>query len=136
MLVSAPPAEGPDGDLFSVPPRRVSQRQIAGRVNQWGRTTIDPTVPELDTAVPDERSLRYSLQALGEAVREHGGLNIPWIEVSFALGKAHSGVDTTHVLGRHRQDAATMDLNWYIAALHVERAYGVWSEQIRATLGA
>ncbi|MEU6990625.1 hypothetical protein ABZ953_08220 [Streptomyces sp. NPDC046465] len=130
-LASVPPTEG----LFSVPPRRISQRQIAGRINQWGRTTIDPTVPRLDTVVPGERSLRYSLQALGEAVHERGGLEIPWLEVAFALSKAHSNIDNSRVFGRNREDPAGTDLNWYIAALHVERAYGVWSDQIRTTLG-
>ncbi|MFE7115521.1 hypothetical protein ACFU99_08875 [Streptomyces sp. NPDC057654] len=55
--------------------------------------------------------------------------------MSFGLSEAHSSIDTTHVFGHNREDAAGTDLNWYIAALHVERAYGVWSDQIRATLG-
>ncbi|MFI5803473.1 hypothetical protein [Streptomyces sp. NPDC051561] len=135
-LASVPPSDESGEGLFSVPPCRVSQRQIASRINQWGRTTIDPTVPQLDFAVPDERSLRYSLQALGEDIRECGGLKIPWLEVAFALGKAHSCIDNTHLFGRNRDAAAGTDLNWYVAALHVERAYGVWSDQIRSPLGA
>jgi len=69
---------------------------LAHRVNLWGRPVIDPTLPHLDLADGDERSLRYSLQALWETASDTSsrmfgtGSGVNWWRVKEALREAQS----------------------------------------------
>ncbi|GAA2247428.1 hypothetical protein GCM10010232_38310 [Streptomyces amakusaensis] len=63
----APATGGTAMDVPPVPPRPVTLALIAEHVNAWGRVVIDPTLPHTDITALEERSLRYTLQALWEA---------------------------------------------------------------------
>ncbi|MFD3549003.1 hypothetical protein ACFWUW_25930 [Streptomyces sp. NPDC058655] len=67
---NAPAAGGTTVDVPPVPPRPVTLALIAEHVNAWGRVVIDPTLPHADVTALEERSLRYTLQALWEAAGE------------------------------------------------------------------
>ncbi|MEU7260941.1 hypothetical protein AB0B21_34820 [Streptomyces rimosus] len=53
----------------------VSLRRIVVRINTWGRNSVDPTIPRLDIAPGDVRSIRYALQALYETVQDKAGVD-------------------------------------------------------------
>ncbi|WP_175256741.1 hypothetical protein [Streptomyces lunaelactis] len=99
--------------------------------NTWGRTTLDPTIPRLDVAPGDVRSVRYALQALYETVQEKAGVDRQWWRVKDRLAQARA------ILARDAMaDAEDARLSAYLAALHVDRAYTVWETEIKTVLGS
>ncbi|MET8624738.1 hypothetical protein ABZW30_13430 [Kitasatospora sp. NPDC004669] len=120
-----------------VPPRHVTHTLIAQYINTWGRVVLDPTLPPTQADAPDERSLRYSLQALWETVSESVRRRIAsldstapaWWNVSSALQEAQSAARRTTV-----GDSAEGALWWYIALLHLDHARTLWKDSIGHSL--
>ncbi|MEV5508563.1 hypothetical protein [Streptomyces orinoci] len=128
-----PEHQAPTGDdcVFDVPMAEISLRRIVARINTWGRTVLDPTIPRLDVAPGDVRSVRYALQALYETVQEKAGVEPQWWRVKDRLAQART------LLARDAlADAEDDRLSAYLAALHVDRAYTVWKTEIKAGLGS
>lgn len=128
-----PGQEAPAGgdSAFDVPMAEVSLRRIVARINTWGRSALDPTIPRLDVAPGDVRSVRYALQALYETVQEKAGVDAQWWRVKDRLAQART------ILGRDAlADAEDDRLSAYVAALHVDRAYTVWETEIKTDLGS
>ncbi|MFI9311478.1 hypothetical protein [Streptomyces triculaminicus] len=137
---NAPVAAGPVMDIPAVPPREVTLALLAHRINQWGRVVIDPTLPHVDVTTADERSLRYTLQALweenGAGIRRMiGSIDSyapMWWRVRDALQAAHTAASRTTAENGPDDHA----LWWYIALLHLDRAHQVWKENIGRPLQA
>lgn len=133
-----PVAPGTTMEVASVPPREVTLVLVAQRLNNWGRVVIDPTLPFTEVSALDERSLRYSLQALWETVSDGNCKRIAtldnnapqWWTVESALQEAQQAARRT-TTGR---DPGEADLWWYIAWLHLNRAHALWKEHIGHTL--
>lgn len=124
-------APAADDSAFGIPTAEVSLRRIVLRINTWGRTTLDPTIPRLDVAPGDVRSVRYALQALYETVQEKAGVDRQWWRVKDRLAQARA------ILARDAMaDAEDARLSAYLAALHVDRAYTVWETEIKTVLGS
>lgn len=124
-------APAADDSAFGIPTAEVSLRRIVLRINTWGRTTLDPTIPRLDVAPGDVRSVRYALQALYETVQEKAGVDRQWWRVKDRLAQARA------ILARDAMaDAEDARLSAYLAALHVDRAYTVWEPEIKTVLGS
>ncbi len=128
-----PSQEAPDADdsAFGIPMAEASLRRIVVRINTWGRSALDPTIPRLDVAPGDVRSIRYALQALYETVQEKAGVDQQWWRVKDRLAQARAYL-TRDALA----DADDDRLSAYLAALHVDRAYAVWQTEIKTHLGS
>lgn len=111
-----------------VPEPEVTIALLAHRINVWGRVVIDPTLPHVDPTTADERSLRYTLQALREECTTRGkGFDIlTWWPVGDALREAHSAADRT----KNSRDEDDRALWWYLALRHLDRAHRVWQQHI------
>jgi hypothetical protein len=138
----APAAPETTAQCAPVPPRQVTLALITGHINTWGRVVIDPTLPHTDSAAPDERSLRYTLQALWETASEatRGRIASPdgtapqWWRVSWALQEAQGAARRTTTTGSNHHDAAEADLWWHIAQLHLAHARTLWKDHIGHTI--
>jgi hypothetical protein len=127
-------------DVESVPPRQVTWALIAQHINTWGRVVVDPTLPHVEATAADERSLRYTLQALWEAASEAtrssiaslDGTAAEWWRVSSALQEAQNAAHRTTLASN--SDGAQADLWWYIALLHLSNARALWKDRIGQTL--
>ncbi|GGX41939.1 hypothetical protein GCM10010341_74920 [Streptomyces noursei] len=124
-------APAADDSAFDVPMAEVSLRRIVARINTWGRTTLDPTIPRLDVAPGDVRSVRYALQALYETVQEKAGVDRQWWRVKDRLAQAR-----TLLVRDALADAEDDRLSAYLAALNLERAYTIWETEIKTGLGS
>ncbi|MFJ8757818.1 hypothetical protein [Streptomyces cyaneofuscatus] len=126
-----PGQEAPVGEhsAFGIPMAEFSLRRIIVRIYTWGRSALDPTIPRLDVAPGDMRSVRYALQALYETVQERAGVDRQWWRVKDRLAEART-VLTRDALA----DADDDRLSAYLAALHVDRAYTVWQTEINSPL--
>ncbi|MFE3770798.1 hypothetical protein [Streptomyces sp. NPDC059122] len=120
-----------DDSVFSVPAAEISLRRIVLRINTWGRTALDPTIPRLDVAPGDVRSVRYALQALYETVQEKAGVDRQWWRVKERLAQARASLVRDALA-----DAEDDRLSAYLAALYVDRAYAVWEAEIKTGLGS
>ncbi|MES4905066.1 MULTISPECIES: hypothetical protein [unclassified Streptomyces] len=109
----------------------VSLRRIVVRINTWGRTILDPTIPCLEVAPGDVRSVRYALQALYETVQEKTGVDRQWWRVKDRLAQARAVLVRDALV-----DAEDDRLSAFLAALHVDRAYIVWETEIKTGLGS
>ncbi|MFF5832301.1 hypothetical protein ACFY8H_30030 [Streptomyces bacillaris] len=135
----APVAPGVTMDVPSVPPRPLTLALIAQHINTWGRVVIDPTLPHAEDTAPEERSLRYTLQALWEAagqatrgsIRSVDGTAPEWWRVNCALQEAQAAAHRTTLAS---SDGAQADLWWYIALLHLGHARTLWKDHIGHTL--
>jgi hypothetical protein len=136
----APAARGTaTSDVAPVPSREVTLPLIAQHINTWGRVVIDPTLPYAEVTALEERSLRYTLQALweaaGEATRRRvafpDGSASGWWRVSDALQEAQSAARRTAAAD---SDGGEADLWWYIALLHLGHARTLWKDRIGHTL--
>ncbi|MFC8094650.1 hypothetical protein [Streptomyces sp. NPDC057301] len=116
---------------FSIPMAELSLRRIVVRINTWGRSALDPTIPRLDVAPGDVRSIRYALQALYETVQETAGVDRQWWRVKDRLAQARTLL-TRDALADSDDDR----LSAYLAALHVDRAHAVWETKIKTPLGS
>lgn len=133
-----PVAPGTPVEAASVPPRQVTLTLVAQHLNHWGRVVIDPTLPFTEVTALEERSLRYSLQALWEAVSEGTRSRIAsldmaapeWWKVGNALQEAQHAARRTTT----GSDPSEGDLWWYISLLHLDRARSLWKEHIGHTL--
>ncbi|GAA0444194.1 hypothetical protein ACFQ2B_00345 [Streptomyces stramineus] len=131
---NVPVAAGSVMGIPAVPALEVTLALLAHRINQWGRVVIDPTLPYVEVAAADERSMRYTLQALWEegsaGVRRMigtGDLCAPqWWRVRESLHSAHAAAART-TSDDGQDDRA---LWWYIALLHLDRAHAVWKQGI------
>ncbi len=101
-------------------------RRVVVRINTWGRSALDPTVPRLDVA---PRDVRYALQALYQTVQEKAGVDRQWWRVKDRLAQARAAL-TRDALADDDDRLAT-----YLAALHVDRSYAVWQTEIKTPLG-
>ncbi|MGW7003679.1 hypothetical protein ACWGCW_12820 [Streptomyces sp. NPDC054933] len=134
----APVAVGMCEEGTSIPPRQVTLVRVAELLNHWGRVVIDPSLPRAEVGVLEERSLRYSLQALWEAVsdgtrRQFASMQAAtaqWWKVGNALHEAQGAAHRTTTGG----DPAEADLWWHIALLHLERARTLWKDRIGSSL--
>ncbi|KAF0646864.1 MULTISPECIES: hypothetical protein [Streptomyces] len=135
----APAAGAASVHVPPVTPRPVTLALIAEHVNAWGRVVIDPTLPHADVTAPEERSLRYTLQALWEAageatrgsIRSTDGAAADWWRVNCALQEAQAAAHRTTLAS---SDGAQADLWWYIALLHLGHARTLWKDRIGHTL--
>ncbi|RDG33460.1 hypothetical protein [Streptomyces corynorhini] len=136
----APAAGGTTVGVPPVPPRPVTLALIAEHVNAWGRVVIDPTLPHADMTALEERSLRYTLQALWEAageaargsIRSVDGAAAKWWSVNCALQEAQAAAHRTTLTRTGDGDQA--DLWWYIALLHLGHARTLRKDRIGHTL--
>ncbi|KOU08300.1 hypothetical protein ADK86_04100 [Streptomyces sp. NRRL F-5755] len=136
----APAAGGTTVHASPVPPRPVTLALIAEHVNAWGRVVIDPTLPHADVTTLEERSLRYTLQALWEAageatrgsIRSTDGAAAEWWSVNCALQEAQAAAHRTTLT--RTGDGTQADLWWYIALLHLGHARTLWKDRIGHTL--
>ncbi|MFG2862334.1 hypothetical protein [Streptomyces sioyaensis] len=124
-------APAADDSAFDVPMAEVSLRRIVARINTWGRTTLDPTIPRLDVAPGDVRSVRYALQALYETVQEKAGVDRQWWRVKDRLAQAR-----TILVRDALADAEDDRLSAYLAALNLDRGYTIWETEIKTGLGS
>ena len=103
-------------------------------MNSWGRSAVDASIPHLDPATTDTRSVRFSIQALRETASAHFGAPmtgmkngfLEWSRVADALREAETAATYTS----HKNDPGDEALYWYIATLHLTRARAIWAQQI------
>ncbi|MCT9093945.1 hypothetical protein N4G70_34570 [Streptomyces sp. ASQP_92] len=128
-----PGQQPPSGDdsAFGIPMAEASLRRIVVRINTWGRSALDPTIPRLDVAPGDVRSVRYALQALHETIQEKAGVDQQWWRVKDRLAQARTAL-TRDALADDDDDR----LAAYLAALYVDRACSVWQTEIKTPLGS
>ncbi|MGY5131831.1 hypothetical protein ACWGJW_05375 [Streptomyces nigrescens] len=124
-------APAADDSAFDVPMAEVSLRRLVARINTWGRTTLDPTIPRLDVTPGDVRSVRYALQALYETVQEKAGVDRQWWRVKDRLAQAR-----TLLVRDALADAEDDRLSAYLAALNLDRGYTIWETEIKTGLGS
>ncbi|WNM32724.1 hypothetical protein RKE30_21225 [Streptomyces sp. Li-HN-5-11] len=126
-------------DVAPVPARQVTLPLIAQHINTWGRVVIDPTLPHAEPTALDERSLRYTLQALWEAASDATRRRVAfpdgsargWWRLSDALQEAQSAARRT--TAADDSDGSEADLWWYIALLHLGHARAQWKDRVGHT---
>ncbi|MEV6319196.1 hypothetical protein [Streptomyces sp. NPDC051776] len=139
---NAPAVYGTTAESPAVPPRHLTLVLIAQHVNTWGRVVVDPTLPHADATALEERSLRYTLQALWEAaseatrgsIRSVDGTAAEWWRVTCAHQEAQAAARRTTTAASGMDDGGEGDLWWYIALLHLGHARTQWKDHIGHTL--